>query len=396
MTKHALVISPDYPPANRMSSLRAYFIARALTDAGYHVTVLAESSPAMDDGLPRPDYGVAVTRIAARHRAIWLLKAIMRVLQMAMQHERYDVIVSSSGPALAHAVAALARHIWSSAFWLADYRDLWSTGSYYHEQPFSGLGLHVRRWVERLMLVPADLVTTVSRGLQENLSAFHGRDVLVFHNGFESAVNTDATPACGDLGIRICHTGFLYQARTPLPVMDAIARTGRAVGVGGKRVRLLLAGTLDSVVTELMREFAGCPDIEYLGKLPREQAYALQRSSDFCLLLEDPEATRKGVVTGKVFEYIGMRKQIIAYGVAADSELAAILRGTGLLAFCGSDQNGLEAFLSQLSSGAAAPRVEPDESFIARFDRTVISGALVKEIDARASARRHPDAVRRR
>src|SRR5690606_751066 len=118
-------------------------------------------------------------------RSIWLLKAICCVVRLAVRGKRFDVIVSSSGPILVHAVASVAKISWPGACWMADYRDLWSTGSYYRAQPFFGPGLHLRRFIERSMLRLADLISTVSKGLQVNLASFHDREVLLFHNGFE-------------------------------------------------------------------------------------------------------------------------------------------------------------------------------------------------------------------
>lgn len=378
MTRHALVVAPDYPPTNRMSSLRAYFIARALIAAGYSVHVLAEPPGTTNAGLPRPESGVSVTRIAAPHRAAWLAKAAWQVMRMVRRGQAMDVIVSSSGPFLAHLVAALGKSRWRRAVWAADYRDLWSTGSYYRDEPFSGLGLHTRHFLERAILKRADLVTTVSRGLRDNLSAFHKREVLVFHNGFEADANSGGTPLRQDGRIQICHTGLLYQERSPLPVLRALEMVDPSGGI-----RLIMSGTSDAAVTQTLCQYSGKPFAKHLGTLPRSQAYELQRSSDFCLLLEEPNATRKGVITGKVFEYIGMRKPIIAYGVADDSELAEILRRTGLLAFCGSEPDELVNFLSRLRDGAFEG-VVADEAYIAGFDRTAISASLVNAIEVRA------------
>lgn len=383
MTAGALLISPDYPPTNRSSSLRAYYLAQALAEAGYTVEVLSEAPPAGAAGLVRPEGDIAVMRVAAGHRATWLAKALWRVAWMA-RRQRPQVIISTSGPFLAHAVAAFAKRLSPRAFWVADYRDLWASGSYYREQARTGAGWCLRQWCERWLLRHAGLITTVSQGLQNNLSRFHGREVLVFHNGYEPQAVTSEVASTDTDAIHLCHTGSLYAERTPTKFLAALDAARASYPTPVRRLRLLFAGPVDAVVAATLAGYAGRDDVAYLGTLPRAESYRLQQSCDYCLLLEDPAASLKGVLTGKVFEYIGMRKRIVAFGIAPDSEVAAILRRTGLLAFCGADPDALAAFLCELMRGTRHEAAAPDDACIAGFERAVISRAFVREIGRRS------------
>ncbi len=382
MKQASLVIAPDYPPTNRISSLRAYYFAQALSDAGLAVDVLAEEPAAGQDGLPRDDHAVAVTRVHSVHRLSWLVRALWHVSMLAWRRRRFDLIVSTSGPFLSHVVGAFAKRLWPRASWAADYRDLWASGHYYGDAEDSGLGPSLRRWLERRVLAKADAITTVSRGLQQNLAGFHGREVLVFHNGFEPDAATESTSARAGDPIRICHTGFLYAERSPAAFLAALERARGAVASPVADIELILAGPVDREVGDVLARFADCARVRRLGTVPRAEAYRLQRDADYCLLLEDPQASRRGVLTGKIFEYIGMRKPVIAFGIAADSEAAEILAGAGLLAFRGSDPAELEAFLANLMRGVVPRRAStaPDEAVIARYDRRVVSRAFVEEI----------------
>lgn len=381
---NVLFVAPDYPPTNRSSSLRAYFLVQALADAGYRVHVVAEPAGGTST-LPRDDHAdVTVRRLGAPHRALWLLRAMAHVAWLALTGRRFDLVVSTSGPFLSHILARMALLRWRSATWVADYRDLWSSGNYYTRQ--RGLALRARQGVERAVLARADLVTTVSAGLAANLEEFLGRPALVFHNGYEPGLaRAVRSPPTGNR-IRICHTGSLYRERSPRTFLDAFRRaTGRR---GGDRLELVLAGPSDATVARELAQFADCPAIRHAGMLPRDEAYRLQLESDYCLLLEDPGASRMGVLTGKVFEYLGQRRPVIAFGIDPESEVAGILRASGLLAYCGTDADDLEAFLGSLAENGAAPALAPDEACIARFDRTAISRRFVAEATAALRADR--------
>lgn len=383
MTPSVLLASPDYPPTNRSSSLRAYYLAQALADAGLAVEVLAEAVSVDAAGLARPEGDISVARIAADHRAIWLAKALWRATRV-IRRRPPRVIVSTSGPFLVHAIGALTKLLSPGTFWVADYRDLWASGNYYSETG-ADIQLRLRQRCERWLLRRADLLTTVSQGLQDNLSQFHGREVLVFHNGYEPHV-VAASAASADSNhypIKLCHTGSLYAERSPAALLAALDAARAACPAPARKLQLLFAGTVDATIAATMADYAGDDDVVYVGTLSRAESYALQQSCDYCLLLEDPAASLKGVLTGKVFEYIGMRKRIIAFGIAPESEVAVILRRTGLLAFCGADLAALATFLCELIQHTPQAAPVPDEACIVGFDRKVISRAFVREISRR-------------
>ena len=63
--------------------------------------------------------------------------------------------------------------------------------------------------------------------------------------------------------------------------------------------------------------------------MPRRESLALQRDSDALLLLiPDAGGRGKGVLSGKVFEYLAAERPILA-AVPPDGEAAELIRGTG-------------------------------------------------------------------
>src|SRR5690606_5530366 len=164
--------------------------------------------------------------------------------------------------------------------------------------------------------------------------------------------------------IRLCHTGSLYSERSPARLLAALDTALAACPEPVRQLRLLFAGPVDAEVASALTSYADRNDVAYLGILTRKESYSLQQSCDYCLLLEDPAASLKGVLTGKVFEYIGMRKHVIAFGISPESEVAGMLRRAGLLAFCGTDPASLATFLCELMHGRPQATMAPDETYI--------------------------------
>ena len=76
----------------------------------------------------------------------------------------------------------------------------------------------------------------------------------------------------------------------------------------------------------LADEFGVRELIDYRGAVSREESLALQQQSDILLLLESNVPEARGVLTGKVFEYLMTDKPILLVGPGPDSELYQLLQ----------------------------------------------------------------------
>jgi glycosyltransferase involved in cell wall biosynthesis len=92
---------------------------------------------------------------------------------------------------------------------------------------------------------------------------------------------------------------------------------------GSARVRLVLAGHLDTELEKLIQSVNG-DLVQHLGRMPRQQALALQRRGDALLLLTSSRHVSHA--TGKLFEYLASGTPIIA--LAKGNEAARIVQET--------------------------------------------------------------------
>ena len=122
---------------------------------------------------------------------------------------------------------------------------------------------------------------------------------------------------------RLTHAGSFFGKRDPRPFLQALADSG-----------------LEDVVVRFVgdfrtsdRDFAeslGLGDrIELVPYVPRRESLRLQRDSDALLLLIPEAGGRgKGVLSGKVFEYLAAERPILA-AVPPDGEAARLVFATG-------------------------------------------------------------------
>jgi len=142
--------------------------------------------------------------------------------------------------------------------------------------------------------------------------------------------------------LRVTHAGSFFGRRDPRAFLEALAKTD------GDVVARFVGG-----FPTAYREYAdrlGLGDrIEVVPQQTRSEALALQRDSDALLLLiPENDGRGRGVLSGKVFEYLAAERPILAV-VPPDGEAAALIRGTGAgTVVAPDDVDGMVAALSEL------------------------------------------------
>jgi glycosyltransferase involved in cell wall biosynthesis len=120
---------------------------------------------------------------------------------------------------------------------------------------------------------------------------------------------------------RITHTGSFFGRRDPRPFLTALARVDDVV------VRFV--GDFRSADREWAETLELGDRLQLVPYAPRRVALELQRDSEALLLLiPDAGGRGRGVLSGKVFEYLAAERPILAV-VPPDGAAAELLRETG-------------------------------------------------------------------
>ncbi len=122
---------------------------------------------------------------------------------------------------------------------------------------------------------------------------------------------------------RITHTGSFFGKRDPKPFLQALADSGL------EDVTVRFVGDFRPGDREFMTGLGLADRVELVDYVPRRRSLELQRESEVLLLLIPEAAGRgRGVLSGKVFEYIAAERPILAV-VPPDGAAAKLLRDTG-------------------------------------------------------------------
>ena len=278
----------------------------------------------------------------------WNLTAIPAAVRIA-RAEEIDVVLTTSPPNSVHFVGAAVKRS-TGARWVADLRD--SIAAHPHrrtERAVVRAKEKVSEQVARLVARQADAIVAASDAIADEARALDPKGAVVpILNGadFDDFAGLDYRR---DVRFRITHTGSFFGKRDPRPFLRALAESG-----------------LDDVVARFVGDFRSA-DRDWAAELdlgdrlelhpyvPRRRSLALQRDSDALLLLIPEAAGRgKGVLSGKVFEYLAAERPILA-AVPPDGAAAELIEeiGAGVVA-APDDVDALSAALRSLYDAWAA------------------------------------------
>jgi len=262
---------------------------------------------------------------------LWLPAAV-KLGRKIIQEERIDVIFSTSGPVTNHLVARkLARE--AGCKWVADFRDPWTQNMH-----ASGIAWRERleeRMEERVM-AEADAITTVTATFAENFRKKHGTRIKrleLIYNGFDKADFAGLEPGCAVPGkFHAVYAGILYQKRNPRLLLQAVRELIDEGQVEREDILLSFAGVFDypgyTENQDCVQRLGLEEQVRVLGNLPHREALSLMKGADALLLIGDISPDAGAYIPGKLYEYMGIGKPILALNKAG--EATEIIRQFGL------------------------------------------------------------------
>lgn len=270
-------------------------------------------------------------KLAAGGLLFWPDRFVFWALIVLAKHRsdgwKPDVVVASGPPMSVFIIANLLARKYGCP-WVADYRDLLSSGPYYD----SGQArLKLDRGLELRLVASAQGLTTVSSPLARDLLAFHGKPADVVMNGFDPGDfrgPRSKEPADRELILTYC--GEIYPGRRdPTSLFEAIALLRNE----GTKVQVRFYGNSVAALKKLAIRYDMGDSVRFFPRVSHTESIAIQERSDVLLLLMWDDPREEGVYSGKVFEYVGARRPILMLGFAdgVAAELVRI-RGLGIVA----------------------------------------------------------------
>ena len=257
----------------------------------------------------------------------WWVKPSVRFLKRYLKEHPVDAMISTGPPHSMHLIAK-ALHKKFNIPWVADFRDPWTDIDFYKDLKLTRCADKKHHRLEYQVLTEATKVVTVGWDCAKGLESHGAKDVEVITNGYDDlgkiCVKTDENPSLRDhqsLPFTMSHIGIIGENRNPETLWQAISE------LADKDLKIRLIGQVDNSVIESIKRNNIEKLVEIVPYIPHNQVIEEQANSDVLLLFVNNTPNAKGILTGKIFEYMASGRPILCIG-PEDGDSARILSET--------------------------------------------------------------------
>jgi len=241
-----------------------------------------------------------------------------------LQEENVDAIMSSSTPVTSHLIARELKARYKIP-WVADFRDPWSQNHNYYYGPLRRV---IDRRLELKTLAVADVMVTVSQPWAEQLETLHkGKSIHTVTHGFDPEEVNDP-PAKLTAKFTITYTGTVYNKYDPSKLFVAIRDIISDGTLDPDEIEVRFYGTKTAWLDKEIEQYGLSSTVKQYGLVSRKVAFDKQRESQLLLILKWEDSQERGSYSGKIFQYLGAKRPILATGGSEDV-VSELLEETG-------------------------------------------------------------------
>lgn len=255
---------------------------------------------------------------------LFWIKPSVKYLQSYLNKNDVDVIISTGPPHSMHLIAEKL-HQKNDVKWLADFRDPWS--DIYYNKDFKELSFVKNRnkKLEKSVLKKADCVLTVSNALKKEFSKYANR-VEVVTNGFDDDF-LEPSKVLLDEKFTISYIGLLPKQSNPENLFRVLQGLCSQHKDFEKDLQLNFIGDISDVVKTAVCNNKLKENTRFIDYVDHTKAIEYQQKAQVLLLLIPNVKKCKGILTGKLFEYLSAKRPILAIG-PEDGDLADVIEDT--------------------------------------------------------------------
>jgi glycosyltransferase involved in cell wall biosynthesis len=257
-------------------------------------------------------------------RCFWINPSI-RFLSRWLEKNPVDVVISSGPPHSMHLIAKGVSDA-KSIPWLADFRDPWTNIDYYRDLKLTRWADRRHHQLEREVVTGADKVVVVGNDMKREFHEKYGVDPVVITNGFDTDDFKDVQPLPPE-GYVVSHVGTLVPSRNPVQLWRALGDLVKESPSFAAEFKLRLIGKVDFAIKQSIMEAGLSSHVEYIDYVSHSQVPVHLKSASLLLLVLNDAPNAKGILTGKMFEYLASGRKILCIG-PVDGDAASIIDET--------------------------------------------------------------------
>lgn len=264
-------------------------------------------------------------------RKFWV-KPSVQFLGNYIFENQIDTIVSTGPPHSLHLIGLHLKQQNPDLNWLADFRDPWTQISYHSELKLTNSSQKKHKELESKVLKTADTVIATSFSDAKSYTALGAKKVEVITNGYEESTFKNLVKKQNSK-FTITYSGGLEIARNPLVLWKVLNELIKNNSDFSTDLELNFYGEISKDVQNSLNENQLKTYCKFKGYVSHIESIEGIFNSNALLLTNFPDEKSKGIIPGKLFEYMATENPILAVGPSG-GDVAEILKDYSLSAYC--------------------------------------------------------------
>jgi len=326
----------------------------------------------------------------------WLPFAVVAAIR-AYRGSPFDVVYSTSAPITSHLVAGIIKRL-TGVPWVAEFRDPWRGNPVTHAIAGRGPWLHRRMQakLERWIIRSADQIVFVSPSTTRLYRRRYpdAATMATITNGHDQSEAIVPSARVERGRYRIVWTGTLDRPDELLMLLQALESLLTRVPNSTKRLEVDFYGSVSDSCKAIWAPFEArgrlIETVRFHGFVPRRVALQAVADADAALVILGSGPGMGQFVPGKLFDYIGLSKEVLA--VLPPGDARDILKELRWGVLADPDVTSIERAMERLMalSPPAGP-ADPD----GKYDRVALAGRLAECLRRATEGARGDRAARR-
>ena len=242
-------------------------------------------------------------------RKFWI-KPSVKFLKREVENGNYHAIITTGPPHSLHLIGLKLKEALNIK-WIADFRDPWTQIGYHDKLKLSENSRMKHEELEHQVLSAADHIITTSFSTKKEFESKTSKPVTVITNGYDIELEPEDSK---NKYFEIAHIGSLLSGRNPENLWRALKQLSQESQEFKRKFRLRLAGKVSEEVLKSIKIHQLQDYLVNEGYVSHEKAIQIQREASVLALIEIDAEETKGIIPGKLFEYLAAKKPILAVG----------------------------------------------------------------------------------
>jgi glycosyltransferase involved in cell wall biosynthesis len=300
----------------------------------------------------------------------WNKNAFEKACQI-IEKEEISHVITTSPPHSTQLIGLKLKKRFPGIKWIADLRDPWTDIYYYDKFYPSFFPRELDRHYEKTVLKQCDEIITVGKSLKDSFARgikINENKITVITNGFDESDHKQVT-AVRPGKLTITYVGTISESYPVSGLIGALKNLHES----NVDFKIRFTGDLSASIKDLIIHEIPSTCVEFNPYLDHYLAVQSIMNSSVAVLIIPDHKSNKGILTGKLFEYLASGVPVLCLGPADGDAAEIISKANAGATFGYNDIKGISEFLRSIPDNIYTP----DKEYIKKFSRINLTREII-------------------